>query len=163
MTTTPTIHATAILVGAKAMLIRGEPGSGKSRLALRLLETAGRELPFARLVGDDRVHLENRAGRLIVQPPKELAGLLEIRGTGIVRVPFEPAAVVGLVVDLDEPADRMPAAESRKAVLEGVTLPRLAVPRGADPLPLAIAVWAVSAPFDGKQAARYPPSPVGEK
>jgi serine kinase of HPr protein (carbohydrate metabolism regulator) len=138
VTTSPTIHATAVLVGAKAVLIRGEPGSGKSRLALRLLEAAGRELPFVRLVGDDRVYLENRAGRLVVRPPQELAGLLEIRGTGIVRVPFEPAAVVGLVIELGQPADRMPAAESRKAVLEGVALPRLAVPPDADPLPIAI-------------------------
>ena len=139
MTASSTIHATAVLVGAKAMLIRGEPGSGKSRLALRLIETAGRDLPFVRLVGDDRVYLENRAGRLVVRAPQELAGMLEVRGTGIVRVPFEPAAVVGLVVDLGEPADRMPAAESRKTVLEGVVLPRLAVPPDADPLPLAIA------------------------
>ncbi len=138
MTASPTIHATAVLIGAKALLIRGEPGSGKSRLALRLLETAGRELPFVRLVGDDRVYLENRGGRLIARPPQQLAGLLEIRGTGIVRAPFEASAVVGLVIDLGQPADRLPAAESRKAVLEGVTLPRLAVPPGADPLPLAI-------------------------
>jgi serine kinase of HPr protein (carbohydrate metabolism regulator) len=134
----PTIHATAVLVGARAMLIRGEPGSGKSRLALRLIETAGRELRFARLVGDDRVYLENRSGRLIVRPPQELAGLLEIRGTGIVRVPFEPAAVVGVVVDLGQPADRMPAAASRVATVDGVTLPRLAIPPDTDPLPLAI-------------------------
>jgi len=134
----PTIHATAVLVGAKAVLIRGEPGSGKSRLALRLLETVGRELPFVRLVGDDRVYVENRVGRLVVRPPQELAGLLEIRGTGIVRVPFEAAAVIGLVIDLGDPGDRMPAAESRKAVLAGVVLPRLAVPPGHDPLPLAI-------------------------
>ena len=138
MTTSPTIHATAVLVGAKALLVRGEPGSGKSRLALRLLEAAGRELPFVRLVGDDRVYLESRAGRLIVRPPQELGGLLEIRGTGIVRVPFETAAIVGFVIDLGQPADRVPAAESRKAVLEGIVLPRLAVPPGADPLPLAI-------------------------
>jgi serine kinase of HPr protein (carbohydrate metabolism regulator) len=138
VTASPTIHATAVLVGAKAILIRGEPGSGKSRLALRLLEAAGRELPFVRLVGDDRVSLESQAGRLVVRPPQELAGLLEIRGAGIVRVPFEAAAVVGLVMELGQPTDRMPAAESRKAVLEGVTLPRLAVPPGADPLPLAI-------------------------
>ena len=138
MTTFPTIHATAVLVGAKAVLIRGEPGSGKSRLALRLLEAAGRELPFVRLVGDDRLYLESRAGRLVARPPQELAGLLEIRGTGIVRVPFEAAAVVGLIIDLGQPAGRMPAAESRKAVLEGVALPRLAVPPDADPLPIAI-------------------------
>jgi HPr kinase/phosphorylase len=138
VTTSSTIHATAVLVGAKAVLIRGEPGSGKSRLALRLLETAGRELPFVRLVGDDRVYLEGRAGRLVVRPPQELAGLLEIRGTGIVRVPYEAAAVVGLVIELGQPADRMPAAESRKTLLEGVSMPRLAVPPGNDPLSLAI-------------------------
>ena len=138
MTQSPTIHATAVLVGAKAVLIRGEPGSGKSRLALRLIETAGREVPFVRLVGDDRVYIESGAGRLIVRPSQQLAGLLEIRGTGIVRFPFEAAAVVGLVIDLGYPGDRMPAAESRKAVLEGVALPRLAVPPGHDPLPLAI-------------------------
>jgi serine kinase of HPr protein (carbohydrate metabolism regulator) len=95
-------------------------------------------LPFVRLVGDDRVYLESRAGRLVVRPPQELAGLLEVRGMGIVRVPFEAAAVVGLVIELGQPADRMPAAESRKAVSEGVPLPRLAIPPGADPLPLAI-------------------------
>ena len=138
MIQSPTIHATAVLVGAKAVLIRGEPGSGKSRLALRLIETAGRELPFVRLVGDDRVYIESGAGRLIVRPPPQLAGLLEIRGSGIVRVPFEAAAVVGLVIDLGYLGDRMPAAESRKAVLEGVVLPRLAVPPGHDPMPLAV-------------------------
>ena len=138
MTTSSTIHATAVLVGAKAVLIRGEPGSGKSRLALRLLEAAGRELPFVRLVGDDRVYLESRGGRVLVRPPQELAGLLEIRGAGIVRVPFEATAVVGLVIELGQSADRMPAAESRKAMLEGVALPRLAVPPDNDPLPLAI-------------------------
>ena len=138
MTTYPTIHATAVLVGTKAVLIRGEPGSGKSSLALGLIQSSGRELPFVRLIGDDRVYLENRAGRLLGRPPQDLAGLLEIRGIGVVRVPYEPAGVVGLVVDLGEPADRMPAAESRKAALEGVSVPRLAVPPGVDPLPLAI-------------------------
>ena len=67
-----------------------------------------------------------------------LAGLLEIRGAGIVRVPFEATAVVGLIIELGPSADRMPAAESRKVVLQGVTLPRLAVPLDTDPLPLAI-------------------------
>ena len=57
---------------------------------------------------------------------------------GIARVPFEAAAVIGLVIDLGDPGDRIPAAESRKAVLAGVVLPRLAVPPGHDPLPLAI-------------------------
>ena len=104
MTEIATIHATAVLVGPKAVLIRGPSGSGKSRLALRLLQS----LPFARLIGDDRVYLEPQNGRLLVQPAKELAGLLEVRGFGIQRQPFEPIATVGLVIDLVAETERMP-------------------------------------------------------
>ena len=104
MTVIATIHATAVLVGATGVLIRGEPGSGKSRLALRLLEAAGRELPFARLVADDRVYLESRAGRLVVRPPPELAGLLEMRGTGIRACAVRGRGGRGLVIDLGQPS-----------------------------------------------------------
>src|SRR5882724_1003946 len=97
----PTIHASAVLVGARAVLIRGPQGTGKSRLALGLIEAAGAGLlRFARLVTDDRAHVEALNGRLIVRPPDALAGLLEVHGLGIRRLAFEPAAVVGLVVDL---------------------------------------------------------------
>ena len=66
-------------------------------------------LPFARLVGDDRVHAEAHNGRLLVRPAKSLAGLIEVRGLGIRRLPFEPVAVVGLVVDLAAAdAERLP-------------------------------------------------------
>jgi serine kinase of HPr protein (carbohydrate metabolism regulator) len=93
------------LVGARALLIRGPAGSGKSTLALRLLQAAdANHLGFARLVGDDRVHLAPAHGRLLVRPAAALAGLLEIRGLGIRRLPFEPAAVAGGVLDLGEPA-----------------------------------------------------------
>ena len=58
---TATVHASAVLVGARAVLIRGPSGAGKSRLALDLIEAArGGRLRFARLVGDDRVHLRTR-------------------------------------------------------------------------------------------------------
>jgi serine kinase of HPr protein (carbohydrate metabolism regulator) len=131
----PTIHATAVLTGAKALLIRGDAGSGKSRLALTLIQT----LPFARLVGDDRVHIEAVAGRLLVRPAKELAGLLEIRGAGIQRMPFERLAVVGWVLDLIPLADRLPEPGSQTAVISGITLPRLALSAGGDPLPVILA------------------------
>ena len=63
----PTVHASAVLAGARAVLIRGAPGAGKSRLALALIQAAQTGLlPFARLVGDDRVHLEAHHGRLLV-------------------------------------------------------------------------------------------------
>jgi serine kinase of HPr protein (carbohydrate metabolism regulator) len=134
LTTAPTIHATAVLTGAKALLIRGEPGSGKSRLALRLIQT----LPFARLIGDDRVHVEARNGRLLVRPAETLAGLIEVRGLGIRRVSHEPVGVVGWVLDLVPAANRLPEPDSQKAAISGVTLPRIAVPAGTDPLPAVL-------------------------
>ena len=97
----PTVHASAVLAGARAVLIRGGAGSGKSKLALALIDAAQTGmLAFARLVGDDRVHLESRHGRLLVKPAAPLAGLIEVRGLGIRRLDHEPVAVVGLVVDV---------------------------------------------------------------
>lgn len=132
---TGTVHASAVLVGARAVLIRGPSGAGKSRLALDLIE-AGRSqrLLFTRLIGDDRVHLENAGGRLLVRPAEMLAGLIEVRGAGIFRLDYEPCAVVGLVVDLAaKDAERLP--ERQHAMLETVKLPRLALPEGVAALP----------------------------
>src|SRR5947209_968172 len=87
----PTIHASAVLVGARAVLIRGPAGSGKSRLALDLIDAAAAGLlPFGRLVADDRAHVEAVHGRLLVRPAARLAGLIEMRGLGLRRFPFEP-------------------------------------------------------------------------
>jgi serine kinase of HPr protein (carbohydrate metabolism regulator) len=135
--TSSSIHATAVLVGARAVLIRGPAGSGKSSLALRLIQTAeagtGR---FARLVGDDRVHVTVERGALLVRPALPLAGLIEVRGFGLRRLPFEPVAVVGWVIDLaDADADRLPDPARLTTVLLGVRLPRLAVARDVDPIP----------------------------
>jgi serine kinase of HPr protein (carbohydrate metabolism regulator) len=135
LTSSPTIHATAVLVGATALLIRGEPGSGKSRLALRLIHT----LPFARLVGDDRVHLEASHGRLLVRPAGSLSGMIEIRGIGIRKLPYEAVATVGRVLDLVIAADRLPEPDGQKAIISGITLPRIALPAGGDPLPAVLA------------------------
>ena len=137
MTDAPTIHASAVLVGPKAALLRGPPGSGKSSLAWHLLSGA---LPFARLVGDDRVHIEARAGRLLVRPAEELKGLIEVRGLGICRLSYEPVAVVGLLVDLAAAdASRLPGSEAVLTTLEGVTVPRLPVAAGAPALPMVMA------------------------
>src|SRR5215475_10847827 len=119
----PTIHASAVLVGARAVLIRGPAGCGKSRLALALIESAGRAgVRFARLVTDDRAELEPRHGRLLVRSPPAILGLIEVRGLGIRRLPFEPVAVVGLVVDLAaEDAERLPPALARTTTLHGIS------------------------------------------
>src|SRR5256885_1430683 len=101
MADAPSLHASAVLVGNFAVLIRGTAGAGKSRLALALIGAAETGLlRFARLVGDDRVHLQACNGRLMVQPAPHLSGLIEVRGIGIRRLNYEPIAVVGLVVDL---------------------------------------------------------------
>jgi HPr kinase/phosphorylase len=136
---TPTVHASAVLAGARAVLIRGPAGAGKSQLALALIHCAETGLlPFARLVGDDRVQLEPHHGRLLARPAAPLAGLLEVRGLGIRRLAHEPMAVVALVVDLAaEDAERLPAA--CETVIAGVRLPRLAVAAGAAPLPAVLA------------------------
>jgi HPr kinase/phosphorylase len=133
-----TIHASAVLVGPKAVLIRGPAGSGKSSLAWQLLSGA---LPFTRLIADDRADVEARAGRLLVRPADELAGLIEIRGLGIRHLPYEPVAVVKFVVDLAA-ADfaRLPSRESARTILDGVALPRLAVVGAESALSLVLAV-----------------------
>jgi HPr kinase/phosphorylase len=134
------VHASAVLVGARAVLIRGPSGAGKSRLALGLIAAArGGYLRFARLIGDDRVHLETTGGRLLVRPAPALAGLIELRGAGIRKLDYEPAGVVGLVIDLDAAdAERLPNKETVE--VEGVSLPRLAVAAGAAALPAVVAL-----------------------
>jgi HPr kinase/phosphorylase len=139
--TSATVHASAVLVGARAVLIRGPSGAGKSRLALALIEAARTgTLRFARLVGDDRVHLDPANGRLLVRPAEALAGLIEVRGVGIRRLDHEPQAVVGLLIDLAADAERLPETERQHAVIAGISLPRLAIAAGAEALPGVLAV-----------------------
>ena len=137
----PTIHASAVLIGPKAVLIRGSSGAGKSQLAFDLIQTSGTAAPpFARLVGDDRVHVEASFGRLLVRPAPALAGLIEIRGLGIRRLPYEAVAGIGLVVDLAaSDAGRLPGPETAETAISGVIVPRLAVAPGQNPLPLVLA------------------------
>jgi HPr kinase/phosphorylase len=140
------IHASAVLIGAKAVLIRGPSGAGKSRLAWDLLQAAEcGALPFARLVADDRAEVEACNGRLLVRPAPALAGLIELRGLGIRKTAYEPLAVVALVVDLAA-ADtaRLPPPQAGETTVSGVKLSRLAVAAGLDPLPLLLATLRTS-------------------
>ena len=144
------VHASAVLVGHHAVLIRGPSGAGKSRLAFDLI-LAGRagQIPPATLVGDDRVHLHAAAGQLIARPAPALAGLIEIRGLGIRRCDFAEQAVVGLVVDLCAfDAERLPPPEALLTRLSGIELPRIPVGVGYPALPLVIAalIMAASSP-----------------
>lgn len=136
-----TIHGSAVLVGDRAVLIRGPSGAGKSRLAFDLMLAARCGLiPAATLVGDDRLCLEFVRDRLLVRPPPELEGLIEIRGLGIRRSDFVAEAPVGLVVDLDaSDAERLPPANALQATILGVELARIPVAPAFSPLPMTIA------------------------
>ncbi len=135
-----TVHASCVLVGRSAVLIRGPSGSGKSRLALNLIEA----VKTARLVADDRVHLFAAHGRLIAAAPDTIKGKIEIRGFGIREVPWESMAVVRLVVDLAaEDAARMPEVPVRSMEISGVKLSRLPIAPGESALPPVLAALSV--------------------
>jgi len=141
------VHASAVRVGDRAVLIRGASGAGKSRLAFDLI-LAGRagQIAPAVLVGDDRVQLQASLGQLMVRPVRPLAGLIEIRGLGIRRCDFIEEATVGLVVDLSAgDADRLPPAEALFTTIYGIKVPRIPVGMGFAPLPLVMAALTMTA------------------
>ncbi|MBY0432154.1 MAG: HPr kinase/phosphatase C-terminal domain-containing protein, partial [Rhodospirillales bacterium] len=113
------IHATCVEIDGGGVLLRGESGSGKSDLALRLIDSG------ARLVADDQVELVADAGRLVAAAPRRLAGLMEVRGLGIVALPHLDAVPVRLAVDLVPPAqiERMP--QPQCCNLAGMSVPLL--------------------------------------
>lgn len=122
------IHANALLIGEAGVLIRGVSGSGKSILTLELIGRARASGHFARLIGDDRVELVNRNGRLIARPHPRIAGKIEIRGHGIVSAEHESAGVIRAVIDLFEaesPPPRMPEPGENETKLCETTLPVL--------------------------------------
>jgi serine kinase of HPr protein (carbohydrate metabolism regulator) len=132
------IHATCVEVEGIGVLLRGPSGSGKSDLALRLIDGG------ARLVADDRTDLAVEDGRLIATCPAALAGRMEVRGVGIGPVPSAARAVVGLVIDLVEPArvERLPAPTQCR--IDGIAQPCL-----------ALAPFEASAPAKLRLAARW--------
>jgi HPr kinase/phosphorylase len=137
------IHASSVVIGDIAVLIRGPSGSGKSRLAFALI-LAGRagQLPATKLVGDDRIMLEARESRLFVRPVPELAGLIEIYGLGIRRTDYVPEAMAGLIVDLNaDDADRMPQVQALSTTMAGIELPRIPVKNGEYALPMIAAFF----------------------
>ena len=87
------IYATCVDINGYGVLITGDSGSGKSDLALRLIENKG-----AVLVSDDRTDLDNENGNLIASSAKNIEGLMEIRGIGILKMPFKSTTKVKLVV-----------------------------------------------------------------
>lgn len=123
-----TLHATAVVVGMHGLLIRGASGAGKSVLAFSLMERG------ARLIADDGVHLSACHGRLVASAPASIAGLIELRGRGLLRVPYERSGTIALVVDMvdEDTLERMPEDAEMRTELIGVTLPRQPIPAATD-------------------------------
>lgn len=123
------IHATAILLDGKGVLIRGPSGSGKSLLALYLLDVFGSRSKDAALVSDDRVDIELDGTKILLHAPATIAGLIELRGHGIVRRPYRTGVVLDLVVDLVPALERMPEDNDFKCALLGAEIARCPVPQ----------------------------------
>ncbi len=147
------VHGTCVAFGRRAVLLRGEPGSGKSDLALRFLALPPEGEARPLLVADDQVFIEARAeGVLIAAPPPAIAGKIEVRGLGIVEVPFLPEAELRLVCDLvgAREVPRMPERWERIEIA-GTALPLLKLTpfEASTPLKLKIALF-LTAPSNPK-------------
>ena len=117
MSATETVHASCVAIKGRAVLIAGPSGSGKSDLALRLIERG------ARLVSDDYTELVPEGGRLLASPPERIAGKIEVRGVGIVEREWVGGVAVCLLVDLGAPVERLP--EPGTCLIAGVAVPWL--------------------------------------
>lgn len=114
-------HASCVAIGERGVLLRGPSGAGKSDLAARLIDDG------AELVADDQVLLRAARGRVIADPPDELAGMLEVRGVGILLLPCRRGLPLALVVELVASGQVPRLPEPRKTEIEGVALPILAL------------------------------------
>ncbi len=127
------IHASCVAIGGRGVLITGPSGSGKSDLALRIIDRGGV------LVSDDYTDLVAAEGRLLASAPARIAGRIEVRGIGIVERPAAAKAPVALLVAAGAP-ERMPERET--CVMAGVTIPmiRLALLEPSAPLKVELAL-----------------------
>ena len=113
---TETLHASTVAIDGRAVLIMGPSGSGKSDLALRLLDRG-----FS-LVSDDQTIVRRDGDRLIASAPSQIAGKLEVRGIGIVEMPTQPDVPVSLIIELTGDIQRLPDDDRELRVL-GVAVP----------------------------------------
>lgn len=131
-----TLHVSAVAIDGRAVLIEGPSGSGKSDLALRLIDRG------AMLVSDDYTLLMRQGEQLLAQPPATIAGRIEVRGLGILPMANVEHVPVALLVRLDTQGGRMP--EPRYRRIAGIDVREIAI----DPLP-------ASAPIKVELALRH--------
>jgi serine kinase of HPr protein (carbohydrate metabolism regulator) len=115
-----TLHASTVAVDGRAVMLTGRSGSGKSDLALRLIDRG-----FA-LVSDDRTIVRREGDRLVASAPPNIAGKLEIRGVGIVDIEARADVPVALLVELTGEIQRLPD-DGRERLILGVPIPLVSV------------------------------------
>lgn len=117
-----TIHASCVMIDGAAVLLHGPSGSGKSDLALRLIDRG------AALVSDDYTILRRAGDRLVASPPINIAGKIEVRGLGVIDMPHVAEADVRLLVALDEQTPRMPDEQPHRRLIAGISIPVITLP-----------------------------------
>lgn len=115
-----TLHASCVAIGEHAVLIEGRSGAGKSDLALRLIDRG------AALVSDDYTVLMRSARKLLATPPTTIAGKIEVRGLGILDMPYRDRVAVSLLVELVDEVERMPP-EPQTRRIAGIDVPVVAM------------------------------------
>jgi len=128
------LHGTSVAVKGMAVLLIGPPGAGKSDLALRLIDRG------ALLVADDQVDIARIRAGLVASPPSAIAGKLEVRGLGIITMPFARSVPLILLVDLASCPERLPLPVSRELLRVSVPLLALSPFEASAPLKLERAV-----------------------
>lgn len=145
------IHASAVVLADRGVLITGEPGSGKTGLALTLLAHARACGVFGRLVADDQLLLSVRHDRLLCRAPPAIAGLAEVRGAGPSRIASEAAAPVDLHVALVTASSAPRYPEQPTVTLLGCEVPSLTLAAGdRQAALLAVAASLSLPPFGGR-------------
>ena len=121
----PNLHATAVVIGDRGVVITGASGSGKTTLAMALMAFAHSNGRFARLVSDDQILLHARNGRLIAESPHQIRGMIEVYGLGPRPCQAHPEAVVDLVVNLRERTHAPRFPEHATTTLAGIDVASL--------------------------------------
>jgi serine kinase of HPr protein (carbohydrate metabolism regulator) len=144
----PTLHASALLVGDRGVVIAGPSGSGKTALCLALLNHCRNARWFARLVSDDWIYLVRAGDRLIARAPEPIAGLIEVRGFVPTQICAAGEMIVDRMVRLAPAAEAPRFSEGEAELLEGHPVPSLRLPeRNALQGVLAVAAWLGLPPF----------------